>query len=181
MDVSWLDDWSFWAWAIPVAVTIAFGSFQVGVWWSGRDRTRLVQEREDREYRKRNSAVLRVTQMGFDDFGRLSIGIRNAGDHGAEFVQGAAIVRDTENPLPIREGCTIAPQDGIHSMIPLGEKWPGRGCMTTADTTRFPREILLQVTYSDGLGSQCRRWKLIFEPKGEHLHEWHMAAVPLEG
>ncbi len=179
-NLNWLGDLSFWAWAIPLAVTIALGSFQVGVWWSDRDRAKAVAEREDQEYRKRNSATLRIRPQGISDDGHFIIGITNVGDHRAMGVQVRVDCGVFQRSLG-DETLTLAPQDGFPAMVFVGLERPVKGgYYTPEDMSHLPADSHLEIVYSDGLGEHRRRWTITIERKGEELHLWEYRAEPLE-
>lgn len=99
VDLNWLGDLTFWAWVIPVAVAIAFGGFEVGVWWSGRDRAKIIQEREDWEFEQRNAAKLRVRSAGRSPQGHIRLMFINEGKCQATFVSGTLRIGDIERPF----------------------------------------------------------------------------------
>lgn len=176
MDFDWLSDWKFWAWLIPVVI----GSFEIGVWWSGRDRAKVVAEREDQEYRKRNSAILRVRPGGFSDHGHILLGIRNVGDHPATAVQGMADFGTFQRSFDTGD-MILLPQDGFPAQLFVGlESSPKIRDYSTQDMAHLPAKAILEVSYTDGLGPQCRRWEIFFQPKGDLFPQWDYRVRPLE-
>lgn len=182
MDVSWLGDWSFWAWAIPLAVTIAFGGFQVGVWWSGRDRAKVVEAREDREYVKRNSAVLRVTPALRSGHGDLHLHIENTGDHRATSVHGLLQIGELQRSFG-HQSWTLSPHVTVVQQFFMGlddDREPKFGGYPVKDLGHLLSGGTLNVSFTDGLGEHHRSWKITFQPQGERFDQWNIALEPLE-
>lgn len=182
MDLSALGDVSFWAWAIPVAVAVAFGGFEVEVWWSGRKRARIVEKREDREYTRENSAVLRVTPALRSGHGDFHLHIENTGDHRATSVHGILEIGELQRSFG-NQNWTLPP----HEMrvqpffMGLGDDSERRfGGYPVKDLEHLLSGGTLNISFTDGLGEHRRSWEITFQPHGERFDQWGIALEPME-
>jgi len=157
-----------------------------GIWsrvdkWQDQKRARITAEREDQDFTRRNAADMRVSISRQSGYGKLPINIVNRGRHRAELSKLVVEIGIDVWEIPQSDHIVEA-GEGLYS-LPFDlrpESKKQRGTYTTEEMQHLPTDGIVEMTYTDGLGVHTRRWRLIFERKGERFADWDIAIQPLE-